>query len=109
MRARYGRPVYSDETIKEWADWLKREGDFAEKHTVETTKIYKVNDFFIECIQRKYDACMKKENEYGLRVWMQNPKTVDIKRISDMCLTNDWFNNADEANERFKELKAMCC
>lgn len=60
MRTRYNKPVYSEEAYKEWDNWLKRAGEFAKKHTKETVKIYEVNGFFIECIQRKYDACMKK-------------------------------------------------
>ena len=102
----YNKPVYSEETIKEWNEWLKNVGEFAEKHTHETKKMYEVNGYYIECIQRKYDACMKKENEYGVRVWMQNPETT--KTTCGSCLSNDWFNNAEEANKHFKEVKAMC-
>lgn len=95
---------YSKETIREWNEWLKNAGEFAEKHTKETKKVYEVNGYYIECIQRKYDACMKKENEYGIRVWEQNPETV---KTCETCLTNDWFNNANEANEHFKAVKEM--
>lgn len=69
--------------------------------------MYEVNGFFIECIQRKYDSCMKKENEYGIRVWTKNPSTVNVNEVSDTCLSNDWFNNAEEANEHFKTVKEM--
>ena len=98
------RNKYSKETIKEWNEWLKNAGEFSKKHTKETKKVYEVNGYYIECIQRKYDSCMKKENEYGIRVWEQNPETVNN---CETCLTNDWFNNADEANEHFKAVKEM--
>lgn len=105
MRTRYNAPMYSDEQIKEWTEWLKNTKEFDEKHTYETKKMYEVNGYYIECIQRKFDACMKKENEYGIRVWEQNPETVNT---CEACLINDWFNNVEEANKHFKEVKAMC-
>ena len=51
---------------------------------------------------------MKKENEYGVQVWTQNPDTVKIENVFDACVSNDWLNNCDDANKRFKEVKAMC-
>lgn len=107
MRRRYNAPMYSDETIEAWNAQLKKNKEFAEKHTFETVKIYEVNGFFIECIQKKYDACMKKENEYGVRVWTKNPKEVEVTEVYEDCLSNDWFNNAEEANEHFKTIKGM--
>lgn len=108
MRRRYNKPTYSKETIEAWNNQLKKNAEFARKHTHETKKIYEVNGYYIECIQRKYDACMKKENEYGIRVWTKNPKEVEVTEVYDVCLTNDWFNNAEEANKMFLEMKAMC-
>lgn len=80
------------------------------EHSSETIKDkdYEVAGYTIRCIQRKYDACMDKENEYGIQVWTEDPNTVKIKDVVDACVSNDWFNNCNEANVRFKELKAMC-
>ena len=103
----YIKPNYTKETLDRWAEQQRKHKEFAKEHTNETTKIYEVNGFFVECIQRKYDACMKKENEYGIRVWTKNPKEVEVEEVYDACLTNDWFNNAEEANEHFKTTKEM--
>ena len=105
---RYNKPVYSKEQYKRWAESEKRHHDFMRKHTQETRKVYEINGYFVECIQRKYDACMRKENEYGIRVWTQHPETVKIENINDVCVTNDWYNNSEEANKRFLEVKEMC-
>ena len=78
------------------------------KHTQATKKVYEINGYYVECIQRKYDACMRKENEYGIRVWTQNPETVEIDKVFEYCVSNDWYNNSEEANKRFLEVKEMC-
>ena len=108
MKRYYKKPVYSEETLKNWADTEKSIKEFAEKHSEETIKIYEVNGFYIKCIQRKYDACMRKENEYGVQVWLDNPDTVTIDKVFESCIINNWFDNPKEANEYFKEMKAMC-
>lgn len=105
---RYNKPVYSKEQYKTWEESEKRHHDFMRKHTQATKKVYEINGYYVECIQRKYDACMRKENEYGIRVWTQNPETVEIENINDACVTNDWYNNSEEANKRFLEVKGMC-
>ena len=106
---KYKKPVYSEETLKGWAEAEKRAKEFAEKHSEETIKVYEVNGFYIKCIQRKYDACMKGyENEYGVQVWMDNPDIVPVGKVFESCISNEWFNNPTEANEHFKEMKAMC-
>lgn len=56
----YIKPSYTKETLDGWAEQERKNKEFAKKHTKETVKIYEVNGFFVECIQRKYDACMKK-------------------------------------------------
>ena len=48
------------------------------------------------------------ENEYGVQVWMDNPETVPVGKVFESCISNEWFNNPTEANEHFKEMKAMC-
>lgn len=105
---RYNKPVYSKEQYKTWEESEKRHHDFMKKHTAETVKVYEINGYFVECIQRKYDACMRKENEYGIRVWTQNPETVEIDKVFEYCVSNDWYNNSEEANKRFLEVKGMC-
>lgn len=94
--------------MKDGAESEKRCHDFAKKHTAETVKVYEINGYFVECIQRKYDACMREENEYGIRVWTQNPETVKIDKVFEYCVSNDWYNNSEEANKRFLEVKEMC-
>ena len=105
---RYNKPVYSDEQIKKWADASVRHSNYMKAHTNETVKDFEVAGYIIRCIQRKYDACMNKENEYGIQVWTEDPNTVKIENVADACVSNDWFNNCNEANARFKEVKAMC-
>lgn len=51
---------------------------------------------------------MGKENEYGIQVWTQNPDTVKPEKVVECCMSNQWFNNANEANEHFKNMKEMC-
>lgn len=105
---RYNKPVYSDEQIKKWADASVRHSNYMKAHTHETVKDFEVAGYTIRCIQRKYDACMNKANEYGIQVWTRNPETVPIEKVSDSCVSNEWFDNYNEANARFKEVKAMC-
>ena len=105
---KYNKPVYSKEQYERWDEALEKSAEFMRKHTQETEKVYEINGYFVECIQRKYDACMKKENEYGIRVWTQNPETVSIDKVSEACHLNDWYNNPEEANKRFLEVKEMC-
>ena len=108
MKRRYNKPEYSEETYQYWAEQSKGHTEYKRKHTHCTEKIYEVNGYFIKCIQNKYDACLQKENEYGVQVWLRNPEDVTIDKIFENCLSNDWFDNAEEANKRFKEVKAMC-
>lgn len=108
MKYRYNKPVYSNEQYKRWEESEKRHHDFMKKHTAETVKDYEINGYFIRCIQRKYDACMEKENEYGIQVWLKNPNEVKVEEVMEMCISNNWFNNSDEANESFKKIKEMC-
>lgn len=35
-------------------------------------------------------------------------KTVSIENVFDSCVSNEWFNNPEQANEYFKKTKAMC-
>ena len=104
----YIKPNYTKETLDRWAEQERKNKEFAEKHTNETTKDYEVNGFIIRCIQRKYDECMKKENEYGVQVWTEKPENVSVDRVFEYCISNVWFNNPTEANEHFKSVKAMC-
>ena len=97
------RAVFSDETYELWGKRQKERKDFSDKHSHITERVVRVSDFFIVCIQRKYDPCMKRANQYGIQVW----NTVD-RTDPDHCLANEWFTNADEANERFLFLKANC-
>ena len=105
---RYKKPVYSEEQIRKWAESSVKHSEWMKSHTTETVKDFEIAGYTIRCIQRKYDACMKKENEYGVQVWTQNPDTVKIENIMEACVSNEWFNNPTEANEYFKEAKAMC-
>lgn len=104
----YIKPNYTKETLDRWAEQERKNKEFAEKHTNETIKDYEVNGFVIRCIQRKYDECMKKENEFGIQVWLRRPEEVTADKVFENCLSNDWYNNAEEANKRFKEVKEMC-
>lgn len=106
----YGyKPVYSEETLKGWAEAERKQKEFAEKHSSETIKDYEVAGYTIRCIQRKYDKYMKGyENEYGVQVWTDKPENVSLENIHDCCVSNEWFNNPTEANEHFKQMKAMC-
>lgn len=108
MKNRYRRPVYSEETLRGWEEAERKAKEFAEKHSNEIVKDYEVAGYFIRCIQRKYDACMKKENEYDIQVWTCNPENVQPDEIFETCVSNEWFNNPEEANEHFKEMRAMC-
>lgn len=108
MRRRYNAQMYSNETIEAWNNQLKKNAEFEKKHTHETTKDYEVNGYIIRCIQRKYDECMKKENEYGVQVWTEKPENVSVDRVFEYCVSNVWFNNSTKANEHFKIVKAMC-
>ena len=108
MKYHYNKPVYSKEQIQKWAESSIKHSEWMKAHTFETIKDLEIAGYTIRCIQRKYDACMKKENEYGVQVWTQNPDTVKIENVFDACVSNDWFNNCDDANKRFKEVKAMC-
>ena len=53
-------------------------------------------------------AELSKENEYGIQVWLKNPNEVKVEEVMEMCISNNWFNNSDEANESFKKTKEMC-
>lgn len=77
--------------------------EYRERHSHHTEKTYVVNGYFIKCIQNKYDACLEKENEYGIQVWL-----ITADKVFENCLSNDWYNNEEEANKRFKEVKEMC-
>jgi hypothetical protein len=105
---RYRKPVYSKEQYRIWAEEGRKAKEFAEKHSSETVKDYEIAGYTIRCIQRKYDKCMNKENEYGVQVWADKPENVPIEKIHDYCVSNEWFNNPTEANEHFKQMKAMC-
>lgn len=105
---RYKKPVYSEEQYRRWAEQERKAKEFAERHSSETIKDFYVAGYTIRCIQRKYDKCMNKENEYGVQVWTTNPETALIENIFDSCVSNKWFNNPTEANQHFKEMKAMC-
>lgn len=39
---------------------------------------------------------MKKENEYGVRVWTKNPKEVEVTEVYDVCLANEHFKTTKE-------------
>ncbi len=108
MKRRYNKPVYSEEQYKRWDAAKEYKQKMYKEHSSETIKDYEVAGYTIRCIQRKYDACMKKENEYGVQVWTDKPENVPIEKIYDYCVSNEWFNNPTEANEHFKQVKAMC-
>ena len=97
---RYKKPTYSAEQYKYWEEGVDKLREFAKAHSSETEKIYEVHGFYIVCIQRKYDKCMDKENEYGIQVWMSE----DRKNPED-CVENEWFNNPKEANLAFISYK----
>lgn len=103
----YKRPVYDKETIKGWMEAEGRSKEFSRKHSKETVKEYEVAGFVVRCIQRKYDTCMKKENEYGIQVWFQKPEEVPVEDLAESCFYNEWFNNPEEANKKFKEVETM--
>lgn len=105
---KYNKPVYSEETLKRWEESGDKAKEFAKKHSSERVKDYEVAGYTIRCIQKKYDSCMNKANEYGVQVWTCNPETVAVEDIFDCCVSNEWFNNPDEANKCFKKVKAMC-
>ena len=105
---KYNKPVYSKETLDRWAEAGDKAKEFAQKHSSEIVKDYEVAGYTIRCIQRKYDGCMNKANEYGVQVWTCNPDTASIEDVFDCCISNEWFNNPDEANKCFKKVKAMC-
>lgn len=108
MRYRYRKPVYSKEQYRIWAEQGRKNREYVERHSHRTEKTYEVNGYFIKCIQNKYDACLEKENEYGIQVWLRRPEEVTADKVFENCLSNDWYNNAEEANKRFKEVKEMC-
>lgn len=105
---RYKKPVYSEEQYKRWDAAEEYKQKMYKEHSSETTKDYEVAGYTIRCIQRKYDKCMNKENEYGIQVWTDKPENVSFENIYDCCISNEWFNNPTEANEHFKRMKAMC-
>lgn len=105
---RYNKSVYSKEQYKRWDAAEQYKQKMYAEHSSEVIKDFEVAGYTIRCIQRKYDACMDKENEYGIQVWTEDPNTVKIENVADACVSNDWFNNCNEANARFKEVKAMC-
>ena len=105
---KYKKPVYSEETLKGWEEAEQKAKEFAEKHSFETVKDYEIAGYTIRCIQRKYDKCMNKENEYGVQVWADKPENVPVEKINDYCVANEWFNNPEQGNEYFKQVKAMC-
>lgn len=107
MRYHYNRKIYSKEQYERWNNNVKKVSEYARKHTSEEVKKYKVDGFFIKCIQRKYDACMKKENQYGVQVFNDNPETCGVENIMDICIANEWFNNVADANNYFKEVREM--
>lgn len=104
----YQKPVYSKETLKRWAEDDDKRKEYMNAHTNEMVKVREVSGYWIKCIQRKYDACMKKENEYGIQVFTSNPDTCGVEGIMDECVLNVWFNNCDDANRKFAEVMAMC-
>ena len=99
-RYRYKKPTYSTEQRKYWIESEERYRKFLILHTHEKEMVYEVHGFYIVCIQRKYDKCMDKENEYGIQVWMSE----DRKNPED-CVENEWFNNPKEANLAFIRYK----
>lgn len=105
---RYRKPVYSKEQYRKWAEQGRKNREYVERHSHRTEKTYEVNGYFIKCIQNKYDVCLEKENEYGIQVWLRRPEEVTADKVFENCLSNDWYNNAEEANKRFKEVKEMC-
>ena len=96
------RPTYSEETLKYWAERDRKDKEFAERHSHESEKVYKVNGLYIVCIKREYDKCMNKENQYGIQIW----ENAERKNPED-CIYNKWFNNKAEANGNFKTVVAM--
>ena len=104
----YKKPVYSEEQIQRWEESSIKHSEWMKSHTSETVKDFEIAGYTIRCIQRKYDACMNKENEYGVQVWTCNPDNVQPENIFESCISNEWFNNPTEANEHFKQVKAMC-
>lgn len=108
MKRRYNKPEYSEATYQYWAEQSRKNREYGERHSHCTEKTYEVNGYFIKCIQNKYDACLEKENEYGIQVWLRRPEEVTTDKVFENCLSNDWYNNAEEANKRFKEVKEMC-
>lgn len=100
-------PVYSEEQLRKWSKMEKEIKEFQKEHSKEVIKDYNVNGYVIRCIQRNYDKCMNKENEYGIQVWTKKPETVTFEELIEACTYNNWFDNANEANEAFKTVKAM--
>ena len=100
---RYKRAIYSAEQYKFWKESSRRRAMFFDAHSHITEKVFEVSGHYIRCIQRKYDTCLNKENQYGVQVW----ETKEYNN-PDNCLANEWFNTPEEANGRFLFWKANC-
>lgn len=103
MTKRYNKPVYSEETYRQWGEASKKSYEFAKKHTKEIEKNYKVNGLYIFTTSREYDECMNKENHYIVAVW-ETPERLDLSK----CLSHKVFDNKEEANKWFKLMVDQC-
>lgn len=108
---KYTKNHYSEEQLAYWEECRKKSHEYAMAHMSETVKRYEVEGYFIICTQRKVDECMIKKgykSEYGIQVWTCNPDEVSADEIFEKCIVSQWFDNPTEANEYFKQVKAMC-
>ena len=96
--SRYDR--YSAEQHKIWDEAEERHSKFMIAHTHEKEMVFENHGFYIVCIQRKYDKCIDKKNEYGIQVWLTEDRTNP-----ENCLENQWFDTPQEANETFVRFK----
>lgn len=105
MKYRYRKPVYSEETYKEWAEAEKKAAEYHRRHSREVEKVYKVNDLYIFCIARTYDECLKAmyEDTYIVSVWED-----ETRKDLNKCLAHKAFHSKEEANEYFNFIKTQC-
>lgn len=103
----YARPVYSKETYRGWDRAEKKHAEYLKSHTHETEQVYKVNDLYIFCTQRKYDECLKRngafQDTYIISVWED-----ETRKDTEKCLTHNIYRTADEANKAFIFWKQQC-
>lgn len=102
---------YSKEQLAYWKEKKYSYSDYISLHTNEMVKVYEINGYYIKCTQRKVDEVLASKgykSEYGVQVWSCNPEEVSPDELFDKYIDARWFKNPAEANEYFKQVKAMC-